>query len=57
MSVLEPVLDCLTNVAVGSLLGYTASIILMCLVQAAVFFKKRFNSFIILVKPDMAVRR
>ena len=31
----EPVLDCLTNIAVGSLLGYRASIILMCLVKAA----------------------
>ena len=31
----ECVLDCLTNIDVGRLLGYPAGIILMCLVQAS----------------------
>ena len=47
----EPVLDCLTNIAVGCLLRYRAVFILMCLVQAVLFFKKPRNFIIILVKP------
>ena len=44
----EPVLDCLTNIAVGRLLECRASIILMYLVQAVFVFKKPLNFFIIL---------
>ena len=45
--VTESALGCLTNVVVGCLLGYWASIILMCVVQAVVFFMKlmEFSSF------------
>ena len=52
LHVTEPVLDCLTNIAEGSLPSYRASIILMCLVQVVFFFKKHFI-FFILVKPTL----
>ena len=40
----ESVLDCLTNIALGCLLGYRVSIIMMRLVQAVFFFKKYMHS-------------
>ena len=43
----ESVLDCLTNIAVGRLLEYRASIILLGLVQAVFFVKKNlWNPFL-----------
>ena len=36
----EPILNCLTSIAVGRLLGYRASIISMCLVKAVFFLKE-----------------
>ena len=41
-----PVVDCFTNIAVGRILGYRASIILMCLMQAVLSFKKLLNQFL-----------
>ena len=52
-----PTFDCHTTITVGRLLGYKASVILMCLVQAVFYFKKRLNVFIILVKLVLVFAR
>ena len=53
----ETVLDSLSNIAVGRLLGYRASIILMRLVEAVFFFKKQLNFFIVLIKQVLVFAR
>ena len=53
----EPVLDSLTTIAVGGLIGYKTSIILMCLMQSVIFFQMRLTFFIILVKPVLVIAK